>query len=215
MSNFIKIWTQKEIDHLTRGFRRYSGLVFVLKFVLPLTALAMLGILVIYPHFSGRKNAIHLHAKQTADSPQDLHPEMINPKFQGLDSKGEQYQIVAQKAVNESPTLLRLFDVTGDITLNNGSWVSGYSKHGLYDRDKRTLTLVDDVNVFLTDKDDKITHLVGSEVFIDIDSGIAKSEKPVKAKSDSGDFWASGFTSYRDTQKINFSGPIKLIILRK
>src|SRR4051812_35206854 len=111
MSNFIKEWTNKEVESLTKSFRRYSVFVFILKFILPITALAMILTLFVYPMVAGNdKKKILLVATEEIKTSKES-PVMTNPKFLGVDSKNQPYQIMAKRAVQETPEIVNLEDV--------------------------------------------------------------------------------------------------------
>lgn len=213
MSDFIKDWSQKEFDVLNKSSRRYSIFVFILKFVLPVIALAMLVILVLYPTLSGKKNKIVLVASESKVV-NSATPEMLNPKFQGVDSSNQQYQISAKRAIQEKIGFVRMEDMTADITLNNGQWISVIARTGTYDLAKKFAVLNEDVNAFITDKDGATYQVSGSEVNADMSGGIIQSAQPVKAKGPMGNFSAASFYADRATQKITFQGPVKLTIVK-
>lgn len=213
MSNFIKEWTQKEVEVLNKSFRRYSVFVFILKFILPVVVIVMAGILFFYPMLSGHHaKKIELVAKQEVAS--TANPVMVNPKFNGLDSKGQPYQVRAKSATQQTPTFSTLDQITADQTLNDGKWVSLSANSGTYDSEKHFLHLTGDVNVFVVDENDQSYQATGSEADIDIDKGIISSNEPIEMHSENGNFTAKSFTAYRDDQRINFKGPVNLIILK-
>ena len=185
MANFIKVWTHKEVENLTRSFRRYSGYVFALKFILPVIALAMVVALFLYPAMTSKGKKIVLVAQENK-TVQKVNPVMTKPKFIGMDSKGQPYQISAKQAVQEKVNLLTMEGVAADITLANGNWISAVAVKGDYDSIQHQVNLIDDVNVYMVEPSGGTYQAHTKNAFIDMDTGIMKSDDPVYIKSDSG-----------------------------
>ncbi len=213
MSNFIKQWTNKEVEVLTRSFKRHSAYVFILKFILPLTALVLIGMLFLYPMLTNKGKKIVLVA-QNSKVP-TTSPVMEKPKFIGIDSRSQPYQISARRAVQVKLDYVTLEGVAGDMTLNSGNWVSVVSLKGNYNSATHQVNLIDDVNFFMVEPDGATYQATTKNAFIDMDAGIMKSDEPVQIKSDSTSLTAQSFVIEREKQKITFKGPVKLIINNK
>lgn len=214
MSNFIKEWTQKEIESLTRSFRRHSIFIFILKFVLPLTALGLAALLFIYPALSGKAKKLVLVAQEVKNIKPGEDPAMINPKFLGVDSKNQPYQINAKQAVQEKTGILVLEDVTADMTLEDGKWLSVVAHNGRYDAKNQWISLDDDVNIFMIDEKSNTYQVTAKDTYIDLAASTMKSDNPVRLQSTLMNFTAQNFILDNKKEKITFKGPVKLIILK-
>lgn len=214
MSNFIKQWTHKEVEILTRSFRRYSIYVIILKFVLPITALAMAVALFLYPAMTGNGKKIVLVAQETKTAPK-TSPIMSKPKFIGTDSQNQPYQISAKQAIQEKVNLLTLEEINADITLNNGDWISAVAGSGNYDSIQHQVNLFDEVNLYLVEPTGNTYQAYTKNAFIDADKGILQSNDPVTIKSDAVELDAQSFIVEREKKKITFKGPVRLVILKR
>ncbi len=218
MANFIKNWTNHEIERLTRSFRRHSRFVFGLKFLLPLAALAMIALLIIYPQKKdSSKQKIVLVAQEQKEAEKSETPEMENPKFHGVDSDNQPYQITAKRAMQSTKTDVTMIDITADLMMSNGDFLALVAESGVYDREAGFVQLYGDVDIFLSGgkgEQEKSYEIKTKDTAIDITKKTVIGEHPVTVESNIGRFEAQGFRITRGDNKINFKGPVKLVILR-
>ena len=124
--SFIKEWTNKEVEVLTRSFKRYSAYVIILKYILPLTALCLAAALFIYPALTGKGNKIVLVAQEQKNNKPAESPVMAKPKFLGMDSKGT-YQVI--KARTPLAELDKYSTSLRSITQGRGNYTGKFAEY--------------------------------------------------------------------------------------
>jgi lipopolysaccharide export system protein LptC len=191
--------------HLSLGGfnqQHYTRLVRILRIAFPVTALVVLAVVVIWPHFDpAQAPKRHAEAKP---------PEMTNSYFSGVDKSNQPYTITADKTVqkNNGTNDIDMVNPLAEITLKSGAWVAIRGNSGEYREDPGLITLVGDVRLY---------HDLGYEVqssaaALDLDQGIAWSDKPTFAHGPRGDIWGDGFKLIRDSDKIIFTGKSRMIL---
>lgn len=216
MSSFIKDWTEKEVDNLTASFRRYRIFVFILKFILPISAITIFVAMLFFAEGKDKT------AKITVEniSPKHINKDditsvgvMENPRIQGLDADNQPYSIMAEQAWQENSNLVVMRNITADITTESGSWLSAIAGAGQYFITENVANLQGGVEMFISDEQNAITQIQAQDAQLDIKNSIISSQNPISVKSDMADFAAGGFIANRIEEKITFTGPIKLTII--
>lgn len=220
MSSFIKDWTQKEVDLLTASFKRYRVFVLSLRFLLPIAAAGILFMIVFFAE--NEDKSAKLTIENVVAEKEKIKPEQITskgimqrPRFQGVDASNQPYSLIAETAWQENENQIGMQQITADITLKSGSWISLVASEGMYFLSENQAVLNGIVEVFIAGKDNSSIQIQTSQSILDIKNAIATSDTAITVKSDLADFSASGFTADRDAQTINFKGPIKLVILQE
>lgn len=210
MSDFVKNWADFDIDSLARNFRRHRKFIRSLKFILPVIAIVLTAILLIYPTLYPQDNKIIIQAVEVTAAAEN--PPMVNPRFAGFDKDNQPYNISAQRAYPEKDENVRLEDISADITLKNGTWISIITPHGFYESTKKYLTLNDIFEIFITEENTKTYHIEGSGMDVDMDKNLLSSKNPVDVEAPMGRLTAGGFRILNREGKITFTGPVKLVI---
>ncbi len=185
---------------------RSSGatrLVAKLRFILPVAALLILGVVVIWPSINPEKIKSEIVKKIPDLVIEDLH-------FNGLDSKNEPYSMTAARATRPGG-LQNVYDLNkprAEITLQDGAWLSGQSDFGRYDQDTRKLWLGGNVQLF----HDKGYEFTTDEAQIDISADNAYGEKPVLIQGDFGEIRGQGFKALDAGKTFVVTGPAKAIL---
>ena len=175
-----------------------SRLVGWLRWILPVAALLVLLALFVWPMVSPNKIA-GIALKNL--------PDLVikNLHFTGLDSKNEPYSVEAAKATRPSG-LKNIYDFDlpqAEMTLANGSWVSGKAQYGRYDQDTRKLWLGGDVQLF----QDKGYEFTTDEAHIDLNSNNAWGSSPVLIQGDFGNIKGKGFRVIDSGKVMVVTGP--------
>ena len=183
----------KEVRSARRIF-----MVAILRGVLPAAALFLLGALIIWPIVS--PNRI------TAIAMKNI-PDLVidNLHFTGLDSKNEPYSLTAGKATRPG-NLKDIYDFDkpqGEITLANGTWVSGKAEYGRYNQDTRRLWLGGDVQMF----QDKGYQFTTDEAQVDLNDNNAWGESPVLIQGNFGQIRGKGFQLLDSGKVMVVKGP--------
>jgi lipopolysaccharide export system protein LptC len=183
--------------------QNYTGLVRRLRVILPVLAVLMLALVVIWPHFDPAQTP-----KRHANA---APPEMNHSHFSGVDKKNRPFTITADRAVQKSTSSndVDLTKPVGKLILQNGKWVTLSADQGDYREDNGTITLQGDVT---------LTHSNGyvvktSAAAINMDDGIATSDKPTEGEGPRGQIQGEGFHMDEEHDQIIFTGNSRILIL--
>lgn len=209
-AEFLRGWRRprggSEAMRAEAGYRR--RLVF-LRLVVPTAALALLGSLVAYPLLKETKGRFHI---DFADSDFAITgtDEMLNPRFVGTDSANQPYTVTAETAMRPSgdDNVIFLVAPQGDITLEDGDWLSVSADQGLFDRGAETLELTGSVKMF----SDSGFAVDTDQITFDLNSGSAVSDRPVHGQGPWGLLDSVGFEYRPESQVFHFAGRPRLIL---
>lgn len=210
MSNFVKDFTNFDIDDLTRRFKRHTYFIKSLKFIFPLMAVALIAALLIFPNIGNRSKKIIIEpvvVSETADK-----PAMINPRINGFDKDNQPYNISSGRAYQIAEKTILLQQISADITMANGSWASIITPEGIYKIEEKHLQITKDFEIFITEEDGGTINISGNGLDADLDSEIISSSGKLTAESPMGKLTANGFTIHKKEGIIRFKGRVKLII---
>lgn len=214
MANFIKDWTMHEIELLTSSYKRYSYGVYAAKYAIPIIILLLILSLFIFSENSDSGSTIII---ETVEKEKGVKTPQImeNPRFHGVDSRNQPYNIFAKSAYQETPNQVKMSKINADLTTENGSWVSIVADKADYIIDKQFLHMFGEVGIFVTQADFNGYEINTSDAKVDVKNRVAYGDAKLNAKSDMGDFTAMGFEVLMDEEKISFTGPIKLVIINR
>jgi len=161
-----------------------SRAVGVLRWVLPLAALLILGILILLPMLRVDKLAMTV-----AQNIPNLVVE--NLRLSGMDASNQPYSLTATKAlkVATAPDMVDLEKPSGEVTLNSGAWLSGRAQHGRYDQKKQRLWLGGEVQLF----HDEGYQFNTSEAQVNLENNTAWGDQPVLIQGGFGEITGQGF----------------------
>lgn len=189
----------------------YSRFVQMMKFILPMVALALVILVIAWPYLksndlSFRLNFAALNAGQTED------PAMVNPRYLGVDKDNQAYSITADLArkLTEEDDDVELEMPKADIALEDGTWLVLTAENGIFRRLKKTLDLTGAVNLF----HDSGFEFRTDKAQVDLESGTATGNVAVRGQGPFGDIYAEGFRLTDKGKTILFTGKSKLIIYR-
>ena len=188
---------------------RYTRIVRLLRWVLPLCALALAVFLLTWPSF----NLIELPEVIPISGLEQPTPErstMTNVRFLGTDSDGRPFTISARRAWHGSDRgeMVFLEGVSGSITVGEGDWMSLAADAGYFEQASQVLTLESSVKVTSSNG----YRLESERVLIDLEQGMAESDGMVKGTGPSGDLEAEGFEVTDHGGKFTFSGDVAVTL---
>jgi lipopolysaccharide export system protein LptC len=183
-----------------RASRPFSSFV---RRALPIVAGLVLLALIVWPI---------IDSKQILKDVMKEIPDIVvqNPHYSGLDNKNQPYALSAAMAKRPGG-MQNIFDLEkpkGDITLENGSWLSGKADFGRFDQEARKLWLGGNVQLF----HDKGYQFTSDEAQIDIDNSYAWGEKPVLLQGSFGQIRGQGFRLLDGGKTMIVKGPAKAIL---
>lgn len=189
--------------------RLYSRFVAMMKYLLPLVALAVIVLVVAWPHLtsSDLRFRIGFAALKLSDA---KDPSMINPRYVGTDKDDQPFSLTADLARNLSGSGARveLEMPKADITTEDGTWLVLTAENGVFSRDEKKLNLTGKVNLF----HDSGYEFRTERAAIDLATGSASGDDPVEAQGAFGHLTALGFHLVDKGKVIHFKGKSKLIL---
>ncbi len=199
-----------------RTFARHSRLIGRLRLLVLLLIVLLVAALLIWPLTqAGQKQfKLTMHSTQKDDqgvfSPPSLieneQSHMVKPRFYGLDKNKQPYSITADDAVQLTEHHFRLTQIAADILLSDDGWITLLSNSGLYDAEKKTLSLQGDVNMFTDQGYEFFTdsaHILHAE-------GRAEGNEQVIIQGPLGTLVAGGFTLEEQGSELFFDGGVQL-----
>lgn len=211
--SFVQRWKARESSSETmRSEREYRRRVSWMKVVLPLTAFAILGLVVGWPSLVPTNPSFRLEMSDI-DLRTAGRDEVLNPKFYSTDSRQQRYVVTAEVAVRpgDGSDQIYLMMPEADITLSDDEWMALHAEQGIYDRTGETLELNGAVAIY-TDRGFEVHTDAAS---FDLAAGTARGDAPVHGQGPWGLLDAVGFDYRRDGHHFRFYGEPKLVLFAR
>jgi lipopolysaccharide export system protein LptC len=187
------------------GLARRRLMITVTKFFLPVVALALLGTIAAWPELDRANNAARVALRRMGEID---GAEVIDARYHGVDDQGRPYTLTAATATQAGPEKVDLTTPYGDMTLQNGTWMTMRSKLGVFVQHANLLDMWKDVVLY---RDDGTTMYTQS-MSMDLKNGAAAGAQPVHAEGPFGTLDAQGFALVDKGSVIQFTGPAKLVL---
>ena len=203
-------WRKERLLHIgpvRRLHPFYSRGVRFLKFILPIVALMLVIIVVVWPYI--QKESIQLSigfATGTIDGSET--PTMVNPRYTGVDSDQQPFSVTADLAKNLvlDTTRVELEMPKADIILGDGTWLAVTAETGVYGRNEAVLDLSGAVNMF----HDQGYEMVTDAIRIDLGARTAESVTAVIGQGPIGELRSEGLRMNNRDRVIYFTGKASL-----
>ncbi len=180
-----------------------------MKLLLPAMVCILVIMMIAWPQLVPEDQAFQVETlEEIAQQAQTL--SMLNPKFTGFDKKRRPYAITADVAshkVGDSENIDLLLP-KGDITLEDGAWLAVEANQGHYKRDRQSLHLEGQVNLF----HDQGFEVRSEEAHVDLDQGNIWGDLPVQGQGPAGTIESEGFRLYDRGARIVFTGKSHLLL---
>ena len=133
---------------------------------------------------------------------------MENTKFFGVDKNNNEFSIVSDQALRDSPDsdVVTLINPVAEITLKNNKWLAIKAEKGRYDRVKFLLDLKGAVNLFYDDGYIFDTQ----DVIVNLKENLIYSEKNIIGHGVKMDMTANSFKMDQNTQVLVLQGPANI-----
>lgn len=198
-----------EDETLKTGFDRdynigYSRVVKLLRLTLPIIALLLLALVLIWPFMTSKKTRIIQEVNQgTALETTDI-------RYYDIDEDDQPFTLTSSSArqSQDEEGVTYFSDPYADILLNDGSWLAVLADAGRYAEEQSLLRLHHNVRIFQDDGHEIATQ----DAYIDTDSKVSWGDSPVEAISPLGVMEASGFRVLQEGGIIIFTGPAKFTL---
>lgn len=189
----------------------YSGFVQVAKVMLPVAAVGLIALVVLWPHL--RTEDLRFRIGFAAiKSNVDGDPNLLNPRYVGTDDDNQPYAVtadIAKKLDGEGLDVrIGLELPKADITLKDGTWLVLTAENGIYTRRVKTLDLAGSVNLF----HDSGYEFRTEKAVVDLSQGLAHGDQPVKGQGPFGTLQAEGFRLLDKGRTILFTGKSKMVL---
>ena len=171
------------------------------KWSLPLFALLLLGAVGAWPQIERITNKGRIAFRRSLQ----LEPEsgqMREPRYHGIDERGRPYTITASSAQQTGPERIVLVDPKGDMVTENGTWLMGESKDGVFIQHQSLLDLSTNVVLYREDG----TTLQTDTAAMDLKQGAATSSDKTHVEGPFGVIDAQGFALVDKGSIIQFDG---------
>ncbi len=193
-------------------FGRHSYFVSIMKIALPLSAIALLMVVLIYSGVFDKRDRLDITFREISTLNSDLR--MVSPRVTGLDRSGQPYLLTADTATQSKakPSQITLDNVQADLKLaDNGDWVSLQSTSGLLDTETKQLTLHQKIDVYASTG----YEFHGTSAQINFRHGTFASDEAVKGHGPAGTLRADSMTADNDKGQMVFTGHVKMRLYAK
>jgi lipopolysaccharide export system protein LptC len=188
--------------------RRYSIFVKFMKGALPLAALALGGVVLVYalqPRDAGR---MAMTFERLGRVEGDL--AMIKPRLSGIDNDGLPFVLTAARAIQEArgSDRVRLEDVTAEISLKDGTSLHVTAVRGVVDTKTHVLQVSGGMHLVSKTGYDARTQ----SAVADLRAGTVHGENGIEAQGSFGHITAQRFVLDRETRQLRFSGDVHMVL---
>ena len=188
------------------GIARRNRLVMLVKWLLPMLALALLGLLLFWPEIEGRDGRLSFR-RGPALVPEAL--QVVAPRYQGIDELNRPYTITASTARQVGQAEVLLLDAPrADILLNDGAWIFVEAREGRFDKPSQHLDLTQEVRIF----HDGGTLFVTESAAVQLDAGTARGDRPTQAQGPFGTIESEGFEMSDRGAVMVFTGRARAVL---
>ncbi|HTH99985.1 MAG TPA: LPS export ABC transporter periplasmic protein LptC [Acidisoma sp.] len=202
-----RIWRGRKMPS-AGALKRRRRLVTWMKRLLPLAALMLLSMVMLWPELVSQHNParVSYHLATGADGTDQ--GSMLKAHYEGLDDTGRPYTMTAAKAVQTDADTVVLTQPAGDMTLKSGTWLMVQSLDGLYHAKAQHLDLSNHVVLYRDDG----TTVRTSKAAINLKQATASGHEKVNADGPFGTLDAQGFAITDHGSRLHFTGPAKLVL---
>lgn len=189
---------------------RYSRFVRVMRFALPLTAMGVVALIVLWPQLRGLETGFILPDVREVDLEADGRVRLDHPEYVGRGSDGNPYRVGAGAARVDptSPRRIELEDMRADFPRPNARDVAVEARQALYDRDAGTLDLGG--GVLVTTSDGYVLRTDAASVHIE--SGAVQSRGAVDGAGPRGAIVADRMAIQDGGEVVRFEGNVRATI---
>jgi lipopolysaccharide export system protein LptC len=190
-----------------RKAQHHSRRVRVLKFVLPVLALALAGGFAGYSWIS-TPGDVSFDITKTSFADGKL--VMANPKLEGFTKDELPYSMSAIRAVQnlKASGVFELDTIKAKLPIDADSWATVDAPRGLYNRDKNTINFTGDVLITTTDG----MTAKFSKAFFDIGKGDLKTSDPVDISTNGTQIAADSMTVLENGKVLIFEKRVRMEI---
>lgn len=187
--------------------QRYSRFIRRLRLILPMMALALGVVVLTWKLMEDRQT----EAIATGlPLPAMGRNELINPRFESRDEKGQPFTITAARALQDSTRtdLVVLQEPHGEMILGEGDILRIQADKGAFSQDAQRLVLNENVEL----STDLHYVLNSASLHVDLAQGHAWSDDAVAGHGPAGTLHAAGMRAQSAQEHLIFVGPARLVL---
>lgn len=203
-----------KLDWVTSGERRKVGKVYtrfvrVMRYVLPLLAIALTIIIILWEDMGSQVDKAG--QERLMPEVEEARGELLNPQFDSTDSAGRPYRVSAARATQDQANqrAMKLETPQAIIQMDANTAINGSAQSGVYEQEAGRLFLSGSVHLNHGDGYD----LKSEELRVDLKTGQAFSDLPVRVTGGMGTIDARGLEADNERGLIVFKGPAKLVLV--
>lgn len=193
-----------------RGGRGYSSFVRSLRLLLPLSALALLLLALIWPQFDWQRSLDIKGLPASINEVESQEIRMVAARLVGTDEEGRPFTLLAKEAHQLDGVLNRvlLIEPEGEVKLEDGTSMKFKADEGEYDRATEQMVFRGHVVV-----NHGLGYTLNTEIAtVDIPKARAFGDKPVTGIGPAGKLSGSGFEILDKGKTVKVLGRSKLFI---
>lgn len=196
-------WDQRMRLNALQAFR-YTRFVTVMRRLLPVGAIAILGVVMVYAFLPRDKDRMSLTYEHAGDVDGTL--SMNRPRLTGTDASGNPYAIAADLAVQDSKNSHRvsLIKVDASFHFDGARWANAKAGKGFVDMDEKTMRLSDAIDVVTDDG----YRLRTERASADLNRNIVFGDTRVVGTGPLGTIEADTFLIDRDKRHVTLKGHV-------
>ena len=182
----------------------YSRFVRIMKYMLPITALSLVVLVVLYSANGRDGDTVKISGTVLAVLTDDR--ALVAPRLTGTDGRGQPFTVTAKGATLAPGKARRMTieEVKADVTMQDKSWVQVGAVQGILDVEAKTLDLSKTINIY----SDRGYECHTDSARYDFGSGILTGKSAIKCQGPLGIITANSFEGLRDPGILKFKGGV-------
>ncbi|MGE5147116.1 MAG: LPS export ABC transporter periplasmic protein LptC [Candidatus Eiseniibacteriota bacterium] len=198
------------IPGLPRFSDGYTWFVNFLKLALPLMALALVGLVLMWPQLKGAEENLRKGVIGSLKLDEIENLQMVKARYVGVDDQNRPYVLTAAAArqVSSGSDLIALETPKGEMALQDGNKVAVSAQAGAYYQKAQMLDLFGHVTM---DRSDGYV-VETEEARINLKTGSAEGNKTVTGHGPAGTLRSDGFRIVDKGQTVMFTGKARMTI---
>lgn len=194
----------QEMETILQQVGRYTRFVYSTKLTLVVLAAILACLITFYPLLK-RDNGVRIAFTSIEKKGPGSPTKMYGAKFHGLDKSNQPYHVNAVTATQMDDNTVGLDQLTSDITLNSGAWLSMSSKTGVFKIKEQLLDLKGAIDMF----DGGGYEFRTERLHVDVAKKTAVTQDEVDGQGPLGKLKAFGGAQIdSNRQSIFFEGPV-------
>lgn len=188
--------------------RGYTVFVKSMRILLPLVAVALVGLVITWPDMEKRVEP--MKREELLPDTANMQNELLQPKFESVDQKNQPYTVTADLATQsrDNPDIINLDKPAGSLTMSDGGIVAMQAETGIYQQRDEKLFLKGTVKLM----NDTGYTLESDEMRVNLQTSEAFSDKDVHVQGPDGTIEAAGLEGNSEKGLLIFKGPAKMIL---